>query len=306
MPDWICLISLRRIMAGGSESKQEEEALGNLIVHFQSYLHGGTSSLLSTLPTLIVFPVYKTVFRQQIHNTSVHKAVAQLYREGPVKLYRGVAPPLVMRTLNGTLLFGLQDTLLRQLPLQSQNVISAKALPALAGFGAGVVEAVVFTPFERVQNVLQNSQNDSRLPSFKSILLRLKAEGIALGYYRAFLPIAARNAFGSSLYFGLKGPVCVAVAEQGVSPMASSFISGTVISVAVSLTLYPLSVLVANMQSQVGGDVKGVIACWALLWKTRNRSLALLYRGGSMVILRSCITWGLTTAIYDRQEKRSG
>ncbi|XP_030595425.1 solute carrier family 25 member 53 [Archocentrus centrarchus] len=293
-------------MAGSSESKQEAEGYGNLMVHFQSYLHGGISSLLSTLPIFIVFPVYKTVFRQQIHNTPVHKAVGQLYREGPVKLYRGVAPPLLMKTLNGTLLFGLQDTLLRQLYLSSQNIIPTNALPALAGFGAGIIEAVVFTPFERVQNVLQNSQNDSRLPSLKSVLLRLKAERMAAGYYRAFLPIAARNALGSSLYFGLKGPVYVAVAEQGLSPIASSFISGTVISMAVSLTLYPLSVLVANMQAQVGGEVKGVTACWALLWKSRHRSLALLYRGGSLVILRSCITWGITTAIYDSQEKRSG
>lgn len=303
MPDWICFIFLSSTMAGSPESKQEEDGLGSLMVHFRSYLHGGTSSFLSTLPTFIVFPVYKTVFRQQIHNNPVHEAVVQLYREGPVKLYRGVVPPLVMRTLNGTLLFGLQDTLLRQ--LSSQNIFPTHALPALAGFGAGIVEAGVFTPFERVQNILQNSQNDSRLPSLKSVLLRLKAERLAAGYYRAFLPIVARNALGSSLYFGLKGPVCGAVAEQGLSPVASSFISGTAISMAVSLTLYPLSVLVANMQAQVGGEVRGATACWALLWKSRQRSLALLYRGGSLVILRSCITWGITTAIYDRQEKRS-
>ncbi|KAK7922895.1 hypothetical protein WMY93_009797 [Mugilogobius chulae] len=106
-----------------------------------------------------------TVFRQQIHNTPVHLAVGQLYKEGPLKLYRGVAPPLVMRTLNGTLLFGLQDTLLHNLSWTSHKTnIPTSALPALAGFGAGIVEALVFTPFERVQNVLQNSQNDSLCP----------------------------------------------------------------------------------------------------------------------------------------------
>lgn len=273
------------------------------MVNLNSYLHGGTSSLLSTL---IVFPVYKTVFRQQIHNTAVHQAVGQLYKEGPVKLYRGVAPPLLMRTLNGTLLFGLQDTLLHHLSLSSQNVISTAALPALAGFGAGMVEAVVLTPFERVQNVLQNGQNDSRLPTLRSVLTRLKTQRLALGYYRAFLPIAGRNSLGSSLYFGLKGPMCAVVAGQGLSPMVSSFISGTVTSMAISLALYPLSVLVANMQAQVGGEVKGVVACWRMLWRSRQRSVALLYRGGSLVILRSCITWGITTAIYDRQQKPSG
>ncbi|KAL7394661.1 hypothetical protein ABVT39_001497 [Epinephelus coioides] len=293
-------------MAGSPDHKQDEEGLRDTVVRFHSYLHGGTSSLLSTLPTLIVFPVYKIVFRQQIHNTPVHQAVGQLYKEGPVKLYRGVAPPLLMRTLNGTLLFGLQDTLLHQLSLSTQNVLSTSALPALAGFGAGMVEAVVFTPFERVQNVLQNGQNDRHLPTLKSILVRLKAQTPALGFYRALLPITARNALGSSLYFGLKGPVCAVVEGQGLSPVVSSFISGTLTSMAISLTLYPLSVLVANMQAQVGGETKGVLACWRMLWESRQRSVALLYRGGSLVILRSCITWGIATAIYDRQQKRSG
>ncbi|KAM6952743.1 solute carrier family 25 member 53-like [Lycodopsis pacificus] len=290
----------------GSPGNKDEGGLRDPMVRFHSYLHGGTSSLLSTLPTLIVFPVYKTVFRQQIHNTPVQQAVGQLLKEGPVKLYRGVAPPLLMRTLNGTLLFGLQDTLLCQLSLSSQNILFTSALPALAGFGAGMVEAVVFTPFERVQNVLQNGQNDRHLPTLKSVLVRLKAQRPASGFYRALLPITARNALGSSLYFGLKGPVCAVVEAQGLSPVVSSFISGMLTSMAISLTLYPLSVLVANMQAQVGGEVKGVMACWRILWESRQRSVALLYRGGSLVVLRSCITWGIATAIYDRQQKRSG
>ncbi|KAM6923784.1 solute carrier family 25 member 53-like [Xenentodon cancila] len=292
-------------MARSPEHNQDKDS-GDSSIRIQSYLHGGTSSLLSTLPTLVVFPVYKTIFRQQIHNTPVHQAVRQLYKEGPVKLYRGVVPPLLMRTLNGTLLFGLQDTLVHQLSPSSQNIIPDTALPALAGFGAGMVEAVVFTPFERVQNVLQNGKNDHHLPSLKSVFVGLKEQGVASGFYRAFLPITARNALGSSLYFGLKGPVCAIVAGQGLPPLASSFISGALTSMGISLALYPLSVLVANMQAQVGGEVKGILACWRVLWRSRHQSVALLYRGGSLVILRSCITWGITTAIYDRQEKRSG
>ncbi|KAM4621525.1 solute carrier family 25 member 53-like isoform 1-T2 [Polymixia lowei] len=273
---------------------------------FHSYLHGGTSSLLSTIPTVIVFPVYKTIFRQQLHNTLVRHAVGQLFNEGPMKLYRGVAPPLLMRTLNGTLLFGLQDTLLHQFSSLSSNIIPLSALPALAGLGAGVVEALVFTPFERVQNVLQNGQNDRHLPTLRSVLVRLSSERLALGYYRAFLPIAARNALGSCLYFGLKGPLCDVVEGQGFSPTASSFVSGTLTSMVVSLPLYPLSVLVANMQARVGGDVSGISGCWRMLWESRQRRVALVYRGGSLVILRSCITWGITTAIYDQLERRAG
>lgn len=287
----------------GSPDHKPDEGLRDSLGCFRSYLNGATSSFLSTL---IAFPVYKTVFRQQIHNTLVHQAMRQLRKEGPAKLYRGVAPALLMKTLSGAQFFGLQDNILCQLSLSSHSVITTSALPALAGCGAGMLEAVVFTPFERVQNVLQNSKNDSHLPTLKSVLVRLKAERPALGYYRAFLPITARNALGSSLYFGLKGPACAAMAGQGLSPLVSSFVSGTLTSMVTSLALYPLSVLVANMQAQVGSEVKGVMACWRILWESRQRSVPLLYRGSSLVILRSCFTWGITTAIYDCLKKLSG
>ncbi|XP_035018139.1 solute carrier family 25 member 53 [Hippoglossus stenolepis] len=293
-------------MKPSPDHEEDEEGLGRSKFNFQCFLNGGMSSLLSTLPTIVAFPVYKTVFRQQIHNQPFPKAVGQLFKEGPRKLFRGVAPPLLMKTLNGTLLFGLQEAIHHQLSLSSQSVISTSALPALAGFGAGLVEAVVFTPFERVQNVLQNGRNDRDLPTLKSVLVRLRAQRLTLGYYRAFLPIAARNALGCSIYFGLKGPVCATVAGEWAHPMASSFVSGALTSMASSLAIYPLSVLVANMQAQVEGEVKGVMACWRMLWMSREQSVALLYRGGSLVILRSCITWGITTAIYDRQQKLSG
>lgn len=285
-------------MAGGPDGTQEAEE--GPVKRFYSYMYGGTSTL---LPTFVVFPIYKTVFRQQIHNTPVHQAMKELYREGPRKLYRGVAPPLLMRTVNGTLLFGLQDTLLHL--LSSQKVTSTAALPALAGFGAGLVEAALLTPLERIQNVLQNSQNDRKLPTMKSVLDKLKELRLHSGYYRAFVPIAVRNAAGSALYFGLKGPMRDAVKDQGLSPMLSSFVSGTMTSMAVSLTLYPVSVLVANMQAQVDTDAKGVVASWRKIWQTRQQSVILLYRGGSLVIVR-CITWGLITVIYDWQQKRWG
>ncbi|CAL8331253.1 unnamed protein product [Gadus morhua 'NCC'] len=294
-------------MGRGQDGTQEDKTPPQPVSRLQSYLHGGTSSLLSTLPTIAVFPVYKTVFRQQLHTISIIEAVAQLKKEGALKLYRGVTPPLLMRTLNGALLHGLQDTLLRKLSSSSSaKVVPLSALPAVAGLAAGLVEALVFTPFERVQNMLQNGQNDRSLPTLKTVLVRLSSEELALGYYRALLPIMARNSLGCCFYFGLKGPLRALGEVQGLHPTASSFLSGALPSMAISFSLYPLSVLVATMQAGAGGQEAGTVrACWRKLWTSRQRSLALLYRGGSLVILRSCITWGITTAIYDQQQKRA-
>ncbi|KAK2890606.1 hypothetical protein Q8A67_013249 [Cirrhinus molitorella] len=227
----------------------------------------------------------------------LREAVAQLRKEGLLKLYRGVVPPLLMKSLNGTLLFGLQDTFLQQL---SPSPVPGAALPALAGLGAGVVEALLFTPLERVQNVLQNSKNDSSLPTLRSVLRKLALSPLASGYYTAFLPILIRNALGSSLYFGLKDPMSGTLRACGCSPVLSSFISGVLNSMVISLPLYPLSVLVANMQAQVDRGGRGVKSSWQQLWAGRQHRLVLLYRGGSLVIVRSCITWGITNAIYDQ------
>ncbi|XP_066505349.1 solute carrier family 25 member 53-like [Hoplias malabaricus] len=266
---------------------------------FCSYMHGGTSSLIATMVT---FPIHKTMFRQQLHSTMVREAVAQLCKEGPLKLYRGVVPPLLMKTLNGTLLFGLQDTFQQQLSC-AHPVLPRMSLPALAGLGTGVVEALIFTPLERVQNVLQNSKNDHSLPTLRSILVRLRSESLPSGFYRAFVPILVRNALGSCIYFGLKDPMSSVLRDYGLHRIASSFFSGVFNSMVISLPLYPLSVLVVNMQAQVGGEKLGLSSSVQQLWKARQGRLTLLYRGGSLVILRS-ISWGITTAIYDELNRR--
>ncbi|XP_028816736.1 solute carrier family 25 member 53-like [Denticeps clupeoides] len=281
----------------GAGEKEDASAMQS-----RSYVHGGLSGLVATVVT---FPVHKTLFRQQLHSALVREAVLQLRKEGPVKLYRGVAPPLAVRTLQGAFLFGLQGTLLQRIAPLGERRAPPVLLQAVAGVGTGAVEALMFAPFERVQNVLQNERNHRTLPTLRSIISRLKSQTPAKGFYRGLTPILVRNSVGSGLYFGLKNPVRDALSTQGFSPVVSSFLSGVLNSVAISLPLYPLSVLVANMQARVGGDGGGVRACARGLWRARQRSVARLYRGGTLVILRSCISWGITTAVYDYLEKNS-
>uniref|UniRef100_A0A8C7JB02 Uncharacterized protein n=1 Tax=Oncorhynchus kisutch TaxID=8019 RepID=A0A8C7JB02_ONCKI len=152
-----------------------------------------------------------------------------------------------------------------------------------------------------VQNVLQDGNNGRSLPTLRSVLARLGAERLGSGYYRAFIPILARNPLGSCIYvgyFGLKDPVSAALREKELPSTVSSFLRGIVISMVISMSLYPLSVLVVNMQAGLGG--------WKALWEGRlKRSVHLLYRGGSLVILRSCINWGINTAVYNKLQRRS-
>lgn len=288
-------------MAEIPDCKEDSQLDGGLLSLFTNYFHGGISGALTTL---LVFPVYKTINRQQIHNSTIRQAVAQLKMEGLPKLYRGVVPPFLQRTLNSTVFFGVYETFLQKLILSSRAAVPSHTMSVLAGLATGVVEAVAFTPFERVQNLLQNSQNYHKLPTLRSVLFELNNQKLASGYYRAFVPIMVRNALGSALYFGMKGPIYDTVQAQGLPPLIASFTSGTLASWPVTFLVYPMSTLVANMQKHLEGEGSGARACWRVLWEDRQHSVRQLYRGGSLVVLRSCISWGVTTALYDWQQRR--
>ncbi|KYO38137.1 solute carrier family 25 member 53 [Alligator mississippiensis] len=234
------------IQCGDSKNGKEVEKGWS----FWSYHHGALSSFLSILAT---FPIHKTIFRQQIHAFSIHKAVCQLHCEGLCCLYRGILPPLMSKTLQGTLMFGTYDSFLSFL---SSNTSDSYMLPQrwAAGFFSGSMEALVLNPFERVQNILQDGRKNSRFPNTHSILQEFNSYGLkarlVIGYYRGLGPVLLRNSLGSALYFSFKDPLRDSLSNKGLPSWLPALVSGSVNGTLTSLMLYPLTVLIANMQSQ--------------------------------------------------------
>ncbi|XP_015264425.1 PREDICTED: solute carrier family 25 member 53 [Gekko japonicus] len=280
---------------GKVEQKRDKPSWGS-----RSYNVGAASCFLSTLAT---FPIYKTIFRQQLHAFSIREAVRQLTQEGLRKFYRGVFPPLLSKTLQGTLMFGTYENCLHILSSQSSGPYSLGDRYT-AGLMSGVSEALVLAPFERIQNILQDGRKNKRFLTTRSILQEFHSyalrERLLLGYYRGLGLILVRNSLGSSLYFSLKDPLRDSLSERGLPHWLPALVSGSVNGMLICLFLYPLSVLIANVQSQVGKqEMLHFPASVTAVWAKHGRRVGLLYRGGSLLILRSCITWGLTTAIYD-------
>ncbi|XP_021788180.1 solute carrier family 25 member 53-like [Papio anubis] len=270
----------------------------------QAYALGAVSNSMSTFLT---FPIYKFVFRQQIHAMAVSEAVRQLWHEGPQYFYRGTYPPLLSKTLQRTLLFGTYDSLLCFLSPVGPHTLGHHWV---AGVMSGLVEAVALSPFERVQNVLQDGHKQARFPSSFNILEEFNSYGLwgqlSRGYYRGFWPVLARNSLGSALYFSFKHPIQDGLAEQGLPHWVPALVSGSVNETITCLVLYPLIVLVGNMQSHIGWQ--SMPSLWVSaqdVWNTWGQKLLLIYRGGSLVILRSRVTWGLTTAIHEYLQRKS-
>ncbi|XP_063169618.1 solute carrier family 25 member 53 [Candoia aspera] len=263
----------------------------------RSYFVGAASASLSTLAT---FPVYKTIFRQQLHASSITEAVHQLRCEGFCQIYRGVFPPLMAKTLQGTLMFGTYNSFYGFLSTQPLGPCSKRAT---AGLLSGFLEALVFCPFERVQNVLQDGRKVQQFPTTRHILATFHSytlwESFSLGFYQGLGLILVRNGLGSSLYFALEEPLRSSLSKQGLPAGIPAFLSGSISGTVVCLLLYPLSILIANVQSQVGRqETLGLLATMTNAWQARGRKAWLLYRGGSLLILRSSLTWGLTTGLY--------
>ncbi|XP_069469144.1 solute carrier family 25 member 53 [Ambystoma mexicanum] len=264
-----------------------------------SYTIGAASSFMSTFAT---FPIYKTIYRQQIHAIAMREAVRQLRQEGLRHFYRGVYPPLLAKTVQGTLLFGTHDTLLHFLSGSTSGPYKLRDRWT-AGLFSGSVEAFLLSPFERIQNIMQDGRKVARFPQIHTIVREFKSyglrESLTLGYYRGFFPILLRNGLGSALYFSFKDPVRDILSEKGLPSWLPALFSGSINGTVTCLVLYPLSVLIANMQSQVGRDSLSVHECMRTIWESRGRKISLVYQGSSLIILRSCVTWGLTTAIHD-------
>lgn len=265
-----------------------------------SYNVGAASCFLSTLAT---FPIHKTIFRQQLHAFSIREAVHQLSQEGLRKFYRGVFPPLLSKTLQGTLMFGTYENYLHFLSGQSSGPHSLGDRYT-AGLLSGISEGLVLGPLERIQNILQDGRKNTRFLTTRSILREFHSyplrERLVRGYYRGLSLILVRNSLGSSLYFSLKDPFRDSLSEMGLPRWLPALVSGSVNGTLICLFLYPLSVIIANVQSQVGEqEMLRFQASVTAVWANHGKRVVLLYRGGSLLILRSCITWGLTTAIYD-------
>ncbi|XP_072286039.1 solute carrier family 25 member 53 [Pyxicephalus adspersus] len=261
------------------------------------YLVGASSTFLSTVLT---FPIYKTIFRQQLHTSTICTAINQLKKEGMKHLFRGLAPPLMAKTVQGTLLFGTQGSL--------QNILSGfhvpgAVTPALSGCLSGAIEAVLLVPFERMQNILQDGRNTTRFPSAASVLREFwtynEEQKFSCGIYRGFTLILVRNALGSAIFLSCKEPIRDLLSLQGLPSWAPSLGSGSFIGAFTSLVLFPLSVLVANMQAEVGKGLPGIKEVTKTVWEKCGGRVSLLYRGASLIIVRSCITWGVTNSIHD-------
>uniref|UniRef100_A0A0K0E0X9 Mitochondrial carrier triple repeat protein 1 n=1 Tax=Strongyloides stercoralis TaxID=6248 RepID=A0A0K0E0X9_STRER len=267
------------------------------------FFYGCGSGLIETI---ILYPANKVVFRQALHGFRSLDAFSQLKNEGIFLLYRGLLPPLIMRTSTRSLMFGTNDAYKKLLGCDiitgnPDNTLSI--CHSTAAFLAGVTEAIL-CPLERVQVLLQHSHYHREFKNTKEAFKELRKYGLK-EYYRGLSVIVLRNGLSNALFFTLRKPLKNhLISENNITnrPFYNSFadfVSGGLLGATISTIFFPMNVVKTRMQSVVGIEYLSGLQTLKLVWKERDRNFQKLFRGVHLNFLKSLFSWGLTNSIYE-------
>ncbi|KAK4476108.1 hypothetical protein MN116_001330 [Schistosoma mekongi] len=244
-----------------------------------------------SISVVVLFPLYKTIFFQQLDGIPWVQALIRYRVEGIRMAYRGVLPPLLQRASSGSLMFGVQSSTERLLishpatfnyPPVLQKIVSS----ALAGWS----EAILM-PFERVQTLLQNKDYQDWYKNTFHALIKVTSNHV-------------RNSVANGLYFcGHKWLNDIRVRRASESTVERSlwnFALGGILGGTIGVITFPLNVMKTRMQSNVGGCFIGFRPTFiSLVYEDSDKpNILRLFRGVPANFIRSVFSWGLITMTY--------
>lgn len=264
---------------------------------YQHFLCGAGSSLINIAVT---FPINKLMFRQQLYGVTTHTALRQLLREGPVNLFRGLVPPLIQKSTNLAIMFGVFNKCHHSI-IHNADITPTQAV-MVSGMLAGTCEAAL-TPFERVQVLLLTPKYQN---TFRNTFHAFTTIGTNYGmkeYFRGVSAILYRNGPSTTVFFALRLPIKDALPSadrNSIKNTVNDFISGAMIGAICSTLFYPVNVVKSRMQSQLGGEFHSFSSTFKIIYQERNRSIRKLFRGMHVNLARSLISWGIINAAYEQ------
>ena len=249
----------------------------------------------------VTYPAHKIMFRQQLMGINFWSAFRQIKDEGLTHLYRGLMPPILLKTTSTALMFGTFDAYQTMIYINypSCPVVAAKVTAAAC---AGWTEALL-TPFERVQTLLQDRVYHDLYKNTAHAFSELKVHGVQ-EYFRGVSAILLRNALSNVIFFTLREELKGLMTERGGAHhdwrnIGANFVSGAFLGASISTLVYPLNVVKVKMQSQVGGDFAGISQTFHSVFNERDRSWRRMYLGAHVNFTRSLISWGIINAAYE-------
>ena len=263
-------------------------------INYGEFACGWGAAFINIMSTYVL---NKIMFRQQLHDISMMRAVQQLKNEGISHLYRGVLPPLLQKTTSIMIMFGGYDQYKCMLHNRApqNSVMFTKAAAAML---AGTTEAIL-TPFERVQTLLQAKYTEKNFKNTFHAFRELRQHGVP-EYFRGLTPILLRNGPSNVIFFLLRGEVRAVLPESKTRSgiIACDFMSGAILGAVISTMFYPVNVVKTRMQVTVGSRTSAHQVFMTILCE-RNYSFKSLFSGVHVNYIRALVSWGIINASYE-------
>jgi hypothetical protein len=252
----------------------------------------------ASINIMVTFPIYKIMFRQQLYGIGARHAFNQLRKEGLFFLYRGMLPPLLMKTTSMSIMFGMYDQFQRALQHTTPN-LPLYVNKASAAMLAGCAEAIL-TPFERVQVLLQDKYKHKLYRNTWHSFSELRVHGIS-EYYRGVSAILWRNGPSNVIFFLLREDIkkIMPVTTTRAGDILEDFVSGAFLGAMISTTFFPLNVVKNQMMCVVGGRHLSIREAFWIVFNDRHRSWRAMFRGVPVNYSRSLLSWGVINASYE-------
>ncbi|CAL8143958.1 unnamed protein product [Orchesella dallaii] len=268
---------------------------------WKDFAGGFLSGLISITVT---YPLHKIMFRQMRDGLPLTVAVEQVRKEGFSMLYRGVLSPLGMRAVSLSMMFGSYGSCRAFLQTNAPGLNKHAAL-LLSATIAGISEACVVVPFERVQTLLLDKKFNLRFQNTLHAFLHVWKHHPKTEFYRGASTIIVRNSFANALYFSVRENAGKVMPQPSTSfgKFIIDFINGGLIGAINSTLYYPVNVVKTRMQSRLGGPFQSPREVFVKIYNERGRRLHEMYRGIHMNYTRSMLSWGITNASFELLHK---
>jgi hypothetical protein len=249
---------------------------------------------------LLTFPVNKLMFRQQLNNYTPSQAIHDLKNElkplpfprNVAHLYRGLIPPTFNRCLARMFTFGgyyhFKEIFSKADCLQNHvNIVNL-----CAALTSGTIESIFCCPFERLQTILQDDKSNRRYQNTWHLVKTLPMRE----YYRGIRPIILRNGISTFIYFQ--------VYDKMSEITDNLFIRGAFGGIVATCYAYIFNVVRARQQSIVNSKesmlYRSTLFTLRAIYNERNNELHAMYRGFRFALLRTSMSWGITTWFYHK------
>lgn len=256
----------------------------------------------------ITFPINKFSFRQQVESTSPQKAwlnlKAYFSRHGGVKnvlyVYRGCSIPLVQKTIANSIMYGVYAAARQRLG-ESHSAITACMMACAI---AGGTEAMICTPLERCQTVLQDRRHDTRFKGLSDVLKWHGQRPSMLASVRAIYTggslIFTRNTLSTFNYFQIRDAYksSGAAGEMRDTKWYHHAAFGCLSGALGCTMVYPINTVRAKIQT----DLTSKTLREAVRQTYRNNSDVLhrgFYYGWNVAVFRSALSWGIQNSFYE-------